>query len=239
MEALIGLLFTNITKFMNYLNINPRLQNKIFTVISIFPTLYILRIVKGYFQNQNYVRGCLYLIIFIVLAYFIVVNFVYYFKNKKVKWDVTNLIEGIVPEDATFEGDPLLTQSTKAEINGYNLPLDFFEDSDIIIEEIIQQLIDKGVINTNDLSTFDYLVDKYTLIPFYKIRQDTLWIGSSYSDMREVAHIQLDEDQENLIPLGVFILGGTYQQDGIVYKEPYRIQLRVKHPIKKETHETV
>ncbi|MGO2082695.1 MAG: DUF6681 family protein, partial [Vagococcus sp.] len=57
MDALFALIFANISKFLNYLNINPRLQNKIFTVVSIFPTLYILRIVRGYFRNQNYLRG--------------------------------------------------------------------------------------------------------------------------------------------------------------------------------------
>ena len=74
MEALLTLIFSNISKFLNYLNINPRLQNKIFTVVSVFPTLYILRIVKGYFQNGNHLRGVIYLLIFIVLMYFIVVE---------------------------------------------------------------------------------------------------------------------------------------------------------------------
>ncbi|MFW7433927.1 DUF6681 family protein [Vagococcus carniphilus] len=78
MEALIALLLTNIGKFLNYLNINPRLQNKIMTVVSVFPTLYILRIVRGYFSNKNYFKGSIYLIIFIVLTYFIILNFVYY-----------------------------------------------------------------------------------------------------------------------------------------------------------------
>lgn len=228
MEALIVLLLTNIGKFLNYLNINPRLQNKIMTIISVFPTLYILRIVRGYFSNGNYIKGSIYLIIFIILTYFIIINFVYYFKNKKVKWDVTNLIEDIVPEDLTFDNPGSLTTSTNSGLQGKKLPLIFNEDSPFTIEQIIDELIQQGQIKKQDLETNDYLIGKYELIPFYKIRNQTLWIGSSYRDMKEIAKIKLTEDADNLIPLGVFILGGTYQVDGVTYKEPYTVQLRVK-----------
>lgn len=230
MEALIALLLTNIGKFLNYLNINPRLQNKIMTVVSVFPTLYILRIVRGYFSNKNYFKGSIYLIIFIVLTYFIILNFVYYFKNKKVKWDVTNMIEDIVPEDVTFDADHTVEiKGTAAHgIQGKKLPLIFNENSHIIIEQVVDELIDQKVITIQDLSKNDYLIDKYELIPFYKIRKQSLFIGSSYNDMKEVAKIELLDDADSLIPLGVFVLGGTYQVDGITYKEPYTIQLRIK-----------
>ncbi|MDT2834924.1 hypothetical protein P7H70_12835 [Vagococcus carniphilus] len=230
MEALIALLLTNIGKFLNYLNINPRLQNKIMTVVSVFPTLYILRIVRGYFSNKNYFKGSIYLIIFIVLTYFIILNFVYYFKNKKVKWDVTNMIEDIVPEDVTFDADNIIEiKATAAHgIQGKKLPLIFNENSHIIIEQVVDELIEQKIITVQDLSKNDYLIDKYELIPFYKIRKQTLFIGSSYSDMKEVAKIELLDDADSLVPLGVFVLGGTYQVEGITYKEPYTIQLRIK-----------
>lgn len=229
MEALTAILLANIGKFLNYLNINPRLQNKIMTIVSIFPTLYILRIVRGYFSNDNYVKGSIYLIIFIVLTYFIIINFVYYFKNRKVKWDVTNLIEDIVPEDLTFDNpDNILKTTATSGLQGKKLPLIFNEDSPILIEQVIEELIRDGKIQKQDLEVSDYLIGKYELIPFYKIRNQALWIGSSYRDMKEVAKIKLSSDADTLIPLGVFILGGTYQIDGITYKEPYTVQLRVK-----------
>lgn len=229
MEALTAILLANIGKFLNYLNINPRLQNKIMTIVSIFPTLYILRIVRGYFSNDNYVKGSIYLIIFIVLTYFIIINFVYYFKNRKVKWDVTNLIEDIVPEDLTFDNPDNISKTTATSgLQGKKLPLIFNEDSPILIEQVIEELIRDGKIQKQDLEVNDYLIGKYELIPFYKIRNQALWIGSSYRDMKEVAKIKLSSDADTLIPLGVFILGGTYQIDGITYKEPYTVQLRVK-----------
>ncbi|HCM89220.1 MULTISPECIES: DUF6681 family protein [Vagococcus] len=228
MEALIAVLLANIGKFLNYLNINPRLQNKIMTVVSIFPTLYILRIVRGYFSNNNYIKGSIYLIIFIILTYFIIINFVYYFKNRKVKWDVTNFIEDIVPEDLTFDNPNNITTSQTSGLQGKKVPLVFNEESPFIIEQIIDELIQQGQIKKQDLEKNAYLIGKYELIPFYKIRNHALWIGSSYRDMKEVAKIKLSEDAGTLIPLGVFILGGTYQIDGITYKEPYTVQLRVK-----------
>ena len=236
MEALFALLLTNISKFLNYLNINIRLQNKIMTIISIFPTLYILRIVRGYFRNQNYIKGFIYLAIFIVLVYFIILNFIYYFKNKKVKWDVTNMIEDIVPEDVTFDLDPNERGKleSNAGIQGEKVPLIFAEDSPIIIEQVIDELIETGKITTQNLETHNYLISKYTLIPFYKIREKALFIGSNYENMREVAQLDLANMSEPVIPLGVFILGGTYQVNEIIYKEPYTIELRVKEEEKKE-----
>lgn len=228
MEAIVALILTNVGKFLNYLNINPRLQNKIMTVISVFPTLYILRIVRGYFANKNYIKGSIYLVLFIILTYFIILNFVYYFKNKKVKWDVTNMIEDIVPEDLTFDGDNAVISTNTSGIQGKKLPLIFHEDSHILIEQVVGELIQKNHIKTQDLAKNDYLIDKYTLIPFYKIRNKSLFIGSSYNDMKEVAKIKLVDDADDLVPLGVFVLGGTYQVEGITYKEPYTIQLRVK-----------
>ncbi|AQP54136.1 hypothetical protein CBF34_06255 [Vagococcus penaei] len=228
MEALLALVFTNISKFLNYLNINPRLQNKIFTVAGVFPTLYILRIVKGYYANKNYWQSAVYLIIFIILMYFIIINFIYYFRDKKVKWDVTNFIEDIVPEDVTFNGDAPTNPASTPVIHGEKLALDLVDEADMILEDIIQKLIDSKQIAHNELSVDTYFLDKYTLIPYYKIRYGELFIGSSYKDMQKIATIHLKENADDLVPLGVFVLGGPYKKDGIIYKEPYAIQLRVK-----------
>lgn len=227
MDALLALLFTNITKFLNYLNINPRIQNKIFTIVSVFPTLYILRIVRGYYRNQNYVRSALYLLIFITLTYFIILNFMYYFKNQKVKWDVTNFIEDIVPEDVTFDGT-LPTSQQPTSIHGKVLPLTLLENSDETIEHVIEQLYKKGEIKATELSQHAFELTSFALIPYYKIRKKELLIGQSYADLKEVAHVEIDETADTLIPLGVFVSGGAYEKDGIIYKEPYSLELRVK-----------
>ncbi|MGY3765619.1 DUF6681 family protein [Vagococcus vulneris] len=228
MEALITLIFTNISKFLNYLNINPRLQNKIFTVAGLVPTLYILRIVNGYFRNENYWQAVVYLIIFIILIYFTIINFIYYFHDRKVKWDVTNFIEDIVPEDATFNGTAATTPMGKPVIHGKKLPLNLVEDADLIINDVVNKLIDSKEIKSHELNENTYLIDKYTLIPYYKIRHSELWIGSTYHDLIKIAKIKLIDDADELIPLGVFVLGGPYRVDGVTYKEPYRVQLRVR-----------
>lgn len=229
MSTLLDLVLNNISKFLSYLNINIRIQNKIFTIVSVFPTLYILRIVRGYFRNENYVRGVIYLMIFIVLVYFIILNFFYYFREKKVKWDVTNFIEDIVPEDLTFQATDATTGKKTGELIGLNVPLIFNEDSDIIIEETMEHLIQNNSIPVNNLSDGVYQVEKFTLIPYYKIRRQELYIGYDLRHMSPVATLDLPEHEEELIPLGVFVLGGTHQRDGIIYKEPYDIQLRVKY----------
>ncbi len=226
MEALIALLLTNVTKFLNYLNINPRLQNKILTVASGLSTLYILRIARGFYRNGNYVKSFIYVGIFIILAYFIVLNFIYYFKNQKVKWDVTNFIEDIVPEDVTFDGTT--PKNGKPIIQGKQLDIQLYEDSDMIIEQVIESLVNQHNITATALQEHTFELDKYTLIPYYKIRKKQLFIGSSYSDLKEVATIHVDEDADTLVPLGVFVKGGAYELDGVIYKEPYSLELRVK-----------
>lgn len=227
MEALITLLLSSVTKFLNYLNINPRLQNKIITIASVFPMLYLLVIVKGFYEQESYLKATIYLLIFIVLCYFTILNIIYYFGNKKMKWDVTNLIEDIVPEDATFAGDVPKVSNTGA-IKGTTIQLELVEQSDAIIEQVLEKLLETNSLTGTDLGHHMIELDKYTIIPFYRIKKDSLLIGNSYSDLQEVAKMKIDPDGDNLIPLGVFVKGGAYELDGIVYKEPYSLELRVK-----------
>ncbi len=59
-------------KFLWYLNISPKYLNRAYTILSLFPTLYILRIVYGLWVNQNYIQFSLYLLVFVILLYFVV-----------------------------------------------------------------------------------------------------------------------------------------------------------------------
>ena len=75
-------LINGIHKFLGYLDISPKYLNRAYTILSIIPTAYILRIVYGMFANQNYFQAILYTVGFLVLVYFWVLNIFYYFLNK-------------------------------------------------------------------------------------------------------------------------------------------------------------
>ena len=75
-------LISSFHKFLGYLEISPKYLNRAYTILSIFPTLYILRIIYGLFLNQHYLQMLLYSLVFLVLVYFIVLNSFYYFLDK-------------------------------------------------------------------------------------------------------------------------------------------------------------
>ena len=44
-----------INKFLGYLDISPKYLNRAYTLISIFPTLYILRFMLGFYISKQYI----------------------------------------------------------------------------------------------------------------------------------------------------------------------------------------
>ena len=75
-------MINGIHKFLGYLDISPKYLNRAYTLLSLIPTAYILRIVYGLYLNQNYLQMALYGIGFCVLLYFWVLNIFYYFFDK-------------------------------------------------------------------------------------------------------------------------------------------------------------
>ena len=53
-------MINGIHKFLGYLDISPKYLNRAYTLLSLIPTAYILRIVYGLYLNQNYLQMALY-----------------------------------------------------------------------------------------------------------------------------------------------------------------------------------
>ena len=49
-------LINGVHKFLGYLDISPKYLNRGYTILSVIPTLYLLRIFYGLWQNQNYLQ---------------------------------------------------------------------------------------------------------------------------------------------------------------------------------------
>lgn len=223
-----------INKFLGYLDISPKYLNRAYTLISIFPTLYILRFMLGFYISKQYMQVIIYTIVFLVLSYFIILNILYYFFDKNVKWDITQLFVKHLP-DEVFN---IVKQEEEAEIfakniNGETIPIELVNNSNIILTININKLIEQNKINYNNLNeTEGYLIPKNTLYPYYTIEPDlenkehyTVLIGTDYQDLTTIGHIYTNK---KFTSLGLYILGGNFRKDSIDYKEPFNLKLIAK-----------
>ena len=223
-------IINSINKFLGYLDISPKYLNRAYTILSAIPTFYILRIVRGLWKNDNYVQFTIYLLVFILAAYFLLLNFFYYFFDKNLKIDITQLFVKYLPDDAfNIKEESQVSQRTLP--NAQEVPIAFEEDSQLRLVEYMQELIEEEKIETNDLSQLDgFLIRKNTLFPYYYLKKKTatdceIQIGKSYHDLETIGQVHHEEE---LHPIGLFIVGGDFSKEGIRYHEPYQLKLMVK-----------
>ncbi|MBO0480731.1 DUF6681 family protein [Candidatus Enterococcus courvalinii] len=236
-------LINGVHKFLGYLDISPKYLNRGYTILSVIPTMYLLRIIFGLWQNQNYLQFFLYGIVFLVLVYFIVLNVFYYFFDKNSKADVTQVFVKYLPDEAfniqTESG--IQTGNTLQSVDTEEVTVDYNEDYQLQLAENMSYLIENGQIKVNDLGRMDgFLVDRNTLYPYYYVKKVSeheyvLKIGKNYSELVEVGKIYTKASQETINPVGLFIIGGDFVKDGLRYHEPYRLKLIAK----KEQAQTV
>lgn len=229
-------LINGVHKFLGYLDISPKYLNRGYTVLSVIPTLYILRIIFGLWQNHNYLQFFLYGLVFLVLLYFTALNIFYYFLDKNSKADVTQLFVKYLPDEA-FNIEAEAKHHTGASLDKVTtkeIDVDYYEDYQLKLADNMRYLIEEGQIKVNNLGRMDgFLIDRNTLYPYYYVKKvsDTnyrLKIGRSYSDLEEVGEITLKENEGPLEPVGLFIMGGDFVKDGLRYHEPYRLKFVAK-----------
>lgn len=232
-------IINEINNFFSYLNVNLKFKNRIVTILASLPTLYLLRFVYGYYQNENYVRSALFALLFLFFAYFIVLNYLYYFKNKNVSWDLTRLIDRFVPEGVLLKEEAAGQAHVRPEaIRGKELPVQTTTRQDLDLLHLISKLVDTEKLPIHDLNKKEgYYIDQYCLLPYYHIEElndNELLItaGTSYDDLKPLGKTVLDEVHPPFVPVGLFLTGGKFKQNGKIYKEPYQLHLMVeeKHP---------
>ncbi|MBO0411916.1 hypothetical protein JZO81_12645 [Enterococcus hulanensis] len=220
-----------LNKFLGFLDISPKYSNRAYTLLSIIPTVYILRIVYGLWLNQNYIQLVIYSLVFIGLVYFIVLNFFYYFLDKNLKGDITQLFVKYLPDDAFNIQNEESKKQKKVFEQAEEVPVDFNEDYQLILVENIQALIEGKEITTRDLTKQEgFLIEENTLYPYYYVKQIDagtyqLQIGKNYRELETIGTIR---QSEPLRPIGLFIVGGDFVKDGVRYHEPYRLKFLAK-----------
>lgn len=225
-------IISGIHKFLGYLDISQKYLNRAYTTISIIPTLYIIRFIIGFYTKENYIQFWIYLSLFLILSYFIVINILYYFFDKNVKWDITQLFAKHLPEDVFNVSEVNAVEFAKS-IDGELLIIDLVPDYNVKIIKNLNNLIDRKELVINDISNSDgYLIPKNTLYPYYSIVKDIepnkylVSIGNSYENLEHIGTITTEKKFKSL---GLYVLGGKFKKDGVDYREPYNLKLIVKY----------
>lgn len=224
-------IINGLNKFLGFLDISPKYSNRAYTLLSILPTVYILRIVYGLWLNHNYLQLAIYSLVFLILVYFFVLNFFYYFLDKNVKADITQLFVKYLPDDAFNIQNEQPKRAKKVFEQAEEVSVDFVEDYQLRLAEDVQELIAGGELTTRDLTKEEgFLIEENTLYPYYYVKQIAsrhyqLQIGKNYRELETIGTIQ---PKEALKPIGLFIVGGDFVKDGVRYHEPYRLKFLVK-----------
>lgn len=231
-------IINGINKFLGYLDISPKYLNRGYTILSIIPTVYILRIIYGLWSNGRYVQFFLYALVFLIFVYFFVLNFFYYFLNKNLKFDITQLFVKVLPDDAfNIQSEEKKRTTAKMFKNAKEVSVNYHDDYQLTLAANIQTMIVSGEIKTNDLAKREgFLIDENTLYPYYYVKklsesEYSLQIGQNYQSLSEIGRIH---QEEPLATVGLFIVGGDFSKGGITYHEPYRLKLMAKDENKLE-----
>ncbi|WP_137625129.1 DUF6681 family protein [Lactiplantibacillus pingfangensis] len=81
---------------LGYVNVNLKIKNQIYIAIGIAGNLYLGYVAIQLMRNGAWLRGLLYMLVFLVLIYFITLNVIYYFTEKKAKYDLSPKIEKLL-----------------------------------------------------------------------------------------------------------------------------------------------
>lgn len=116
---------------------NVKIKNRVYTVVGGIGNFYLLYVAWRFFANGFIGRGLLFILAFLVLLYFTYLNAIYWFTEKKAKWDISPKIEnalGIKPKDPEEEARKKVARMRQAgfvRTNGI-----FDENQDFLPAEI-------------------------------------------------------------------------------------------------------
>lgn len=107
-------LIQTIAASLGYVNLSVKLKNQIYTLLAAVGNFYLLYVAYRFFANGFPVRGSLFILAFLAIAYFCYLNIFYYFTSKKAKFDVSPKIEKVLH----LEGKDPLAEQPQVKANG-------------------------------------------------------------------------------------------------------------------------
>lgn len=139
MLAILG----TINTIIGYINMNVKIKNRVYTLVAFFGNFYMLYVAYRFFANGYPGRGVLYLLAFIMLAYWLYLNILYWYtKEKTSRWDISPKIErmfGIKPKDPEEEArKKVLRAGLAARQPGYVQTNGIFTDNNLLEAKLSQ-----------------------------------------------------------------------------------------------------
>ncbi len=132
--------------YLGFFNVNSKLKGRIYSVMALAGDSYIFYLATQYMMNKAYLRGGLILLAGLVILYFAVINIVYYFTEKTVKWDISPWLAkymGNKPEEGSTGAQTVaFVPSNGVYAKGKVLPATVSADADMQAElkSVVEQL---------------------------------------------------------------------------------------------------
>lgn len=142
--------------YLGFFNVNTRWKGRVYSLLALVGDFYLLYLAIQFFKNAAYLRGSSIVLAFLIILYFAILNVIYYFTNKTVKWDISPKIEKYL---GTQEVKDNSRRNQRAFIpaNGIYNPKDVLPAS-IISDEDMQAELDLVAqqLQANDLMQKDF-----------------------------------------------------------------------------------
>ncbi|EHN58448.1 DUF6681 family protein [Oenococcus kitaharae] len=103
----IGLLAL-INQWLGFFSVRNQARGRIYSIVGFIANFYLLYVGVRLIINRQ-IWGIVFLLAFVVLLYFSVLNMIYYFTDKTVKWDISPLIDHFLGGDKAEEEAALKT----------------------------------------------------------------------------------------------------------------------------------
>ncbi|MBY7146342.1 hypothetical protein I2491_06075, partial [Levilactobacillus brevis] len=112
-----------VNHYLGYINVNAKIKNRVYVILGALGDLYLFYIAIRSLQNGHPFWGLLILLVALLLLYFVYLNGMYYFTEKKAPFDISPKIEKwlhIKPKEEETTGHQT--------IHGRNIPANGYFD---------------------------------------------------------------------------------------------------------------
>lgn len=192
-------MFTLLDLFNSYFkifNVNSQLKGRIYTLIDFVGIAYLSYLTWSYLKNHAYTQGILIGLATLIITYFALINFVYYFTEKTVKWDISPLFDKYVAdvEDTTSNNVQFVPASGLYHSDDVLPALVVSKgDDQIHLAKLVEQMRERGLIE----DVFDGLSEK-AQIQLLKKEQNLVYAN----DRLDLPYYRLQKHGKQLLVIG-------------------------------------
>lgn len=233
-----------INRFLSYLNINVKAKNRTYLIVGIISNAYIGYLIYQFLSVHSYVQAIIYSLILIVLIYFWITNFIFYFYDRNVKWDISPWVEKKLAakelenaakkdhlEIPTGKDGSHLVIYDKQEVTDQGLisEVSVTPEGQKVLSDLVQYFRQQTVQNIGKqkkIKEKTYSLGKKLLVPSSTIEEEegrlALYIGLNAIERKRVGYItkiaEVDtakmQSSYAIFPANVYITGGDYKMPG-------------------------